>query len=581
MKKMKNILMWLGVVCKMNWKMVVLSGMRMIFQMVEPFCLIVFPSLILNEISSTQNAEIVVKYIIVMVSMYASVNSIIAILNHLLITQDMKSSNEFGRMLSYKHMTMAYDKCESNEALNLLQKFYFPLQPESFLRTIESFVSSVLQIIIILLTGGVVNFLVIGVIIIAMLVQNAVVKQAKQLELKYQDEQSGRSRKMKYISDILTDYSFSKDLHINGGSTWLKKMFEELLETYMGSFRLFSSKMTVKSLFLNIIDSVQELLFMLIVGVNIIISSMVVGYYTLGIGFANRLKGATLSLINSFNTLMQTSEYIDLYKKYESFVPNDVRETERIRAKQIEIEFKNVSFMYPGSDCFALKNINLNIKTGSKVALVGENGSGKSTLCKLICRLYHPTEGSITLNGIDIYKYKKEDYMLLLSVFLQDYKLLALTIRENIAYDNTASDYELVNCLEKAGLKSKILSLSDALDTYLFKDFSENGIELSGGESQKLIYARELFKDRQLVLLDEPTAALDPVSEYEFYDQVRSFSKNKTYIYVSHRLYGVRFADCIYVFKKGEIVESGSHKTLMEKKGEYFSMFSKQADLYK
>ena len=215
------------------------------------------------------------------------------------------------------------------------------------------------------------------------------------------------------------------------------------------------------------------------------------------------------------------------------------------------------------------------------MALVGRNGSGKSTLIKLLCRLYDATKGEITLNGIDIRKYSYDDYMQLFSVVFQDSKLFSYSLAENVAAD-TDFDSELVeNCVRKAGLSELLDKMPDGINTYLYKDFNENGVEISGGESQKLCLARAIYKGSPFIVLDEPTAALDPISEYDIYTKFNSIVGTRTAIYISHRLSSCRFCDDITVLDNGNIIERGSHEKLIAKGGIYTAMWAAQAEYYK
>lgn len=246
-----------------------------------------------------------------------------------------------------------------------------------------------------------------------------------------------------------------------------------------------------------------------------------------------------------------------------------------------EIEFKNVSFKYAGSDSYALKDVSFKFKIGEHIAFVGHNGSGKSTFIKLLCRLYDPTEGEITLNGIDIKKYDINEYMSLFSVVFQDFALFSVPLSQNVT---TSMDYDrerLFSSLEKSGADKFVNNMKNKENTVLYKDFDDDGVEISGGEAQKLAISRALYRDAPFVVLDEPTAALDPISEFEVYSRFNEFTSGKTAIYISHRLSSCRFCDKILVFEKGHIVQFGTHeKLLSDEKGMYSKLWNSQAKYY-
>ncbi len=215
------------------------------------------------------------------------------------------------------------------------------------------------------------------------------------------------------------------------------------------------------------------------------------------------------------------------------------------------------------------------------MALVGRNGSGKSTLIKLLCRLYDPSEGEITLNGIDIRKYSYDEYMALFSVVFQDSGLLSFSLGENVAASFDVDKERAEECLRKSGLSDLLDSIPNKLDTFLYKDFDENGVEISGGEAQKICLARAIYKGAPFVVLDEPTAALDPISENEIYTKFSTIVGTRTAIYISHRLSSCKFCDDITVLDNGQIVQRDTHENLLNTEGVYSAMWAAQAEYYK
>lgn len=270
-------------------------------------------------------------------------------------------------------------------------------------------------------------------------------------------------------------------------------------------------------------------------------------------------------------------EFLDIpNEQYRGKLPTEKRDD-----NEYVFEFRHVSFRYPGSEQYVLRDIDLTWRIGEKMALVGRNGSGKSTLVKLLCRLYDPTEGEITLNGIDIRKYNYEEYMALFSVVFQDSKLFSFSIAENVAADTEYDGALVEDCVRRAGLSERLDDMPEGIETCLYKDFDAKGVEISGGEAQKLCLSRAIYKGAPFYVLDEPTAALDPVSEYDIYTRFNSIVGTKTAIYISHRLSSCRFCDDITVLENGRIVEKGSHEELLKKHGNYAALWSAQAEYYK
>ena len=254
--------------------------------------------------------------------------------------------------------------------------------------------------------------------------------------------------------------------------------------------------------------------------------------------------------------------------------------TEKRSDRNYQVEFRDVSFRYPDSEAWALRHVNLKFQVGSRLAVVGENGSGKSTFIKLLCRLYDPTEGEILLNGIDIRKYQYPDYIALFSVVFQDFHLLALPLGQNVAGRTQYDRERVAQCLTQAGVMDRVEKMDQGLDTYLYKDLEKKGVEVSGGEAQKIAIARALYKDAPFIILDEPTAALDPIAEAEVYSKFDQIAGDKTAVYISHRLSSCKFCDDIVVFDHGHIVQQGSHQQLVEADGVYAQLWQAQAQYY-
>ncbi len=309
-----------------------------------------------------------------------------------------------------------------------------------------------------------------------------------------------------------------------------------------------------------------------------------------GIGFVAQYIASAIKFISAIGTLLHgvaltvpnaeflktTFEYLDT----ENVMYRGSLTTEKRSDKKYDVEFKNVSFKYPDTEDFVLKNVSLKFKVGGKLAVVGENGSGKTTFIKLLCRLYEPTEGEILLNGIDISKYDYDDYINIFSVVFQDFKLLAYTIAQNVASSKSFDEHKVKECLAKAGFSDRLEKMPKGIHTNIYKDLEKDGVEISGGEAQKIALARAIYKDAPFVILDEPTAALDPLAEAEIYSKFNDIIDDRTAVYISHRLSSCKFCDEIVVFDNGGISEKGSHEQLIEKDGKYKEMWNAQAQYY-
>lgn len=272
--------------------------------------------------------------------------------------------------------------------------------------------------------------------------------------------------------------------------------------------------------------------------------------------------------------LKDTFEYLDMKNQRES----GNLKTEKVKPV---FEFRNVSFRYPGTEVYALKDISVKLESPLSYAIVGMNGSGKSTFIKLLCRLYQPVKGEILLNGKNINEYDEESYNKALSVVFQDFNLFSFKLGENVAakeeYDRDRAQW----CLDEVGYSGMTRSDIHGLDTMLYTDFSKDGVEISGGEAQKIAMARALYKDAPVMILDEPTAALDPISEAEIYEKFHDIVEGRLALYISHRLSSCKFCDQILVFDKGELVQEGRHEDLLKETDQkYAELWNAQAKYY-
>lgn len=373
-----------------------------------------------------------------------------------------------------------------------------------------------------------------------------------------------------YRQDLLCD-KYNKDKTGTFGS---KGMFARLAKGPVGAYNAASSAMSV-------IFTGAVYVFVCLKALG---GAFGIGAVTQYVSAVTRVAGSISSLMGIMGGMRNNASFLKPIFEFLD-IPNRMYQgsltVEKRMDRDYEIEFCNVSFKYPGSEAYALRNVSMKFRVGERLAVVGMNGSGKTTFIKLLCRLYDPTEGEILLNGIDIKKYNYDEYMSVFSVVFQDFRLFAYTLGENVA---TKSDYDksaAKRCLLDSGFEGRLQEMPYGIDTYLYKDFSKQGIEVSGGEAQKIALARALYKDAPFIVLDEPTAALDPVAEAEVYSNFNKIVGDKTAIYISHRLSSCRFCDEIAVFDNGQIVQQGNHDELVaDETGKYHELWYAQAQYY-
>jgi len=392
-----------------------------------------------------------------------------------------------------------------------------------------------------------------------------------------------------YVNNYISTYHAGKDIRIYDQQGLIRSEWMALMDgakTTLGKLSRNKMKYSGMTTFSTVIISTIIYVF---VGLKAMAGLFSVGYIIRYIGSINEFTNAFTGFMNQLATLRANNENLKIYfnffnipsKMYHGKLPVEKRALCQDGDNEYEIEFRHVSFKYPSSDTYSLRDVSLRLKIGERLAVVGMNGSGKTTLIKLLCRLYDPTEGEILLNGINIQKYDYEEYMSIFSVVFQDFKLFSFSLGQNVAAE-VGYDKEIVEeCLEEAGFGQRYEELASAAETNLYKDFDNAGVEISGGEAQKIALARALYKNAPFIILDEPTAALDPIAEFEIYSKFNNIVGNRTAIYISHRLSSCRFCDNIVVFHEGRLIQQGSHGELVaDSGGKYHELWHAQAQYY-
>lgn len=391
----------------------------------------------------------------------------------------------------------------------------------------------------------------------------------------------GNRRFIYFFGQILLDHKAGKDIRIYN----MKELITNQLTAnimHHEAEEIFRKEARKNSL-CSAIDSVLLYLAYLLVGIKALFGMISAAGILRYVGALTTFSQSCKSLSSRYSDLCLQIRYLSNYQEYFN-LPNvqycGHLPVEKRDDSQYQITFKDVSFSYPGSKEKILDHVSFDLNIGKKLAIVGPNGAGKTTFIKLLCRMYDQTEGEILLNGIDIRKYDMLEYRSLFSVVFQDFKLFSFDIGQNVAADLEYDEERVWECMDKAGLKDRVLRMDDGVHT-LVTQTAEGGVEISGGEAQKLAIARALYKDAPIVILDEPTSALDPISEYEIYSRFDSLVENKTSIYISHRMSSCRFCDEILVFDQGRMVQRGSHDSLLKQKdGLYSKLWNAQAQYY-
>ena len=563
-----------------------------------PYINIYMSAKIIDELRGDKNINTLILYVILTVGANMILALLISGLTHLKNYHGEQYYKNINMYFSEKNMAMDYENMENRDIQVLRGRIKIESQTghnEFYLYTragyfIKETINLILAIALTLnlftnknvsLTSKLIIFAMVAVVI-------SVNYFSTKKQNKITSDMYGNYAPLNGLFNFYSDFCFS----YNTGKDTRLYSIEEFVANEQNKLNMLSNNISITSakislkylLFKDILTDALRISTYIFVILACVAGSVSIGSITKYVSCIVMVIGAFSGIISSMQTLVENNKYLERYFKFldiPSKMYHGTISVEKRDDNEYYIEFKNVSFKYPSTDTYALKNLNLKFNIGQRMAVVGMNGSGKTTMIKLLCRLYDPTEGIITLNGIDIKKYNYDEYMAIFSVVFQDFKLFSFTLSQNVAASVDYDGEKVAQMLKKSGFDSRLENMPKGIETYLYKDFEEDGVEISGGEAQKIALARALYKDAPFIVLDEPTAALDPIAEFEIYSKFNEIVGDKTAIYISHRLSSCRFCDDIAVFHEGELIQRGSHDTLIaDETGKYYELWNAQAQYY-
>lgn len=574
--------------------------LRALISAAQPLAVLFFSARILNELSGARDVRAITIYAAATVGLAFLLSASKALLTREIETaagwerayhrMQMMQAERFTQMdfvyaedSKLSEILARMDTQAMGNGLGLMNMFYFPP------RVAENFFSLIFSIL--LLSGGLsagsgvsgwpaaVLYALFAVGLFVTMKYRS--REKVVLERVYAENAKANTASGFYHQYIKAEQA-AKDVRIFNQAEALGKIFRESFSTKSWlSFFFFEGRLSGFSL--GMLAAVSGG-FYLLTGYGALGGTAMVGGIVQSVGAAGALATAVGTLVSICGQLYNNGAFLRPMREFMTLPDVLVKGTRPIpspKRHDYQFEFRNVSFRYPGAEAYALSDLNLKLNTGHRMAVVGLNGSGKTTMIKLLCRLYDPTEGEILLDGVNIKEYDYEQYTALFSVVFQDYMLFPLWLGQNVAIGEGFDEERVVKCLGGAGFSERLSAMPEGLDTVLYKDFDENGTQVSGGEAQKIALARALYKDAPMVILDEPTAALDPIAEYEVYTTFDRTIGGKTAVFISHRLSSCRFCHDIAVFDGGRLVQRGSHESLLEdKNGRYFELWNAQAQHY-
>ena len=552
---------------------------------VQPFVLLIIPKYILDELASERRVDVTLRYIAYYAAAVVGFNLISLIISRFGSDQSMKIDHRVAMDQHTKWLHMDYDKFENGRVRDLEARSVSAAEPRNFAEDkVLGFISNLIRL------GGYTYIImslhpIMILFILTVIAANTLIaRRSAKLGYEYTTAMTRLSRRFNYIFRTMVDFKVGKDVRINGADSWLKSKYEKESEEYIRDHRAQQRKLLGINTLSDIIGLIQTVVMYGYCGYLAISGGITVGSFTVFLGALTAFTGTFNEFVKRFPALGLLSKYIDDYREFLRCAEHEGKELETSDISALpehcDIEFVNVSFKYPDTDRYVLKNINIKIKAGERLSIVGYNGAGKSTFIKLLCRFYKPTEGKILLGGVDISTYPLPEYRRRLAVVFQDYQLFYMSVRYNIVLNLEEDPERVRKALAESGILEKIEGLENGIDTSYGRILYYHSRDFSGGETQKIACARAYYRDSPIVILDEPTSALDPVAETQLYGRFNEIIGDKTAVYISHRLASVKFCDSIAVFADGELVERGTHAELMKKNGIYTDMFTKQAHYY-
>lgn len=562
------------------------SAVQVIVGAVKPFVKILVLSLIIDELLGGREIQKLITYAVVIVLgdvLLSLMNSVISVVME---KYSEKFNNFITEEMSRRVMELDFWLTENKKALDQIEAARTGMDWYSGgihgifgqLTNLASAVIAIIGVVVLIFMNAPVLFLLTAVILVVTAIIN---NKMNKVEIEAYGRLSKLNRIFGYLGWELTDFRYGKDIRLYGAKDMMVEKWQSYNEESLKDWKWQADEHLPLNMVKTVVDSIRDLGTYLYLGILVITGRISVGIFSQMLSAGNVFHASMQILIGTIQEMIKRCNYAYEYVKFMEY-PTVMEKGDRpIKEGAHTIEFKNVSFTYPGAEVKVLDGVNITLKQGEHLSVVGLNGAGKTTFVKLLCRLYEPTEGEILLDGVNIKEYDYHSYMALFSPVFQDFKLFAFSIKDNISLDGDCDEEEMAALLKQVGLADKIAALEKGADTLLFKAFDEKGIEPSGGEQQKIAIARALYKKAPVVILDEPTAALDPVAEYDIYRQFDTLVGEKTAIYISHRLSSCKFCDRIAVFSEGRIKEYGTHEELVGLVGGvYAGMFAAQAQYY-
>lgn len=553
----------------------------------SPLIWVVFPKLIIDELMGEKRINVLALIVICFIISKSIIDLFTEYLNNKNRLHASKADFSIQLLFNMKVMEVDYFNVEDPAFLDLMSKAKKAMNDNtngiySFIWTLRAILYGIFTasgVIGIVIYSG--EYIVVGFSLIGVLISVFISIKYQNIDRNFNKAFARNHRRMWYFNRTIASFRNQKELRAYNARKLMNDAANKENDNGAREYNTFTIKLKILRFFDAFFSLfIFHFLTLAVLAYSFYHKNMTIATLTMLFSAINNLDDAVFTIVYNirsyYNDCLYQEDFIN-FMEIESVFKYGTKKISSIE----KVEFRNVSFKYPRTDKYVLKNVSFTLQNKEKVSIVGLNGSGKTTIIKLLCRFYEVTEGEILINDININEIDKESYMKLLAVVFQDYKVISYSIKSNIAILDENKD-KLYDALDRAGALELVQKLPDKENTYVNKWFDKKGVEFSGGEMQKFAIARSLYKDCDLVILDEPTSALDPIAEAEIYYHYKDIIGEKLSIFISHRLSSCIFSDRILVLDGASIVEEGSHKDLMKNKnGLYYKMFTSQAEYYK
>lgn len=595
-KVLKNHIYMFKVVARNEWSYLLVLFFYILLSYVAPLVMIIFPKYILDDLTTHQPMEVISNRIALMVLSYLVIHLTIQGLSVIKNNLELKLKVDLNIKLSEKCLRLEYSDLESNEVINTINNAKVAVSGgltyaqsiglsggqgvTGYFTQLADMIANVLKISTYIYILSELQLWLIGIIILGLVLNCKCSLIKKRANVDLRNYTVPFLRKNQYCNRVLRSFEAGKDIRVYHLQDYLLTKFSECNTRYVNAKNEYKAKFVLADI-VSVLCSVGVTFFVYLSLIFLLLNGKVsVGQFTMISSATISLFGCGVALIAEGMNLDILSIYMMDFKKIMSREEKIWTGKRHLVGNEHKIVFKNVSFTYNNSDEEVLHDINIMINSGDTISIVGSNGAGKSTFIKLLTGLYQPTKGTIYIDGFPMQEYCRKEIVNSMSVLFQDFGTYAMTVKENVSMATECEQSLFEKCIEESGIKSRIDKMPQRGDTSVLGLFGEGDENLSGGEEQKLALARAFYKNSDMLILDEPTAALDALAECEIYQHMFSYVKDKTVLFVSHRMACTRFCKRVIVFDKGKIVEDGCHDTLVKQDGLYAMMWNAQAKYY-